>query len=289
MEISQIRNFVKIAETGQLTQAAKDMHISQPNMSSSIRSLESELGLLLFDRSGRNLTLNENGRQFYYYASHSLYFLEDGIEEMKKRRKVNSTNVTITVLAGTMILPYLLKRIYQAIPDTHISIINQGLEEHPALWDISLSASASAPNNTEQYALFHQSLALMVPETHVLAQRSSVSLQEIREESIITWPESLMMGKIIRQYFKHAEIDPHIVLETDDGTLTTRLVRAGIGVALAPARTPAPPQVCFIPISEPQCTRYIIAQSRSQRPIVKKVFECITSIPYHDFVNSESD
>lgn len=62
MEIQQLKNFVTIANCENLTKAAQKLHVSQPSLSRSLHALEDELGVLLFDRIGRNIVLNDAGR-----------------------------------------------------------------------------------------------------------------------------------------------------------------------------------------------------------------------------------
>ena len=69
MELLQLAYFYKIAHTPTLTQAAAELHISQPALSKLIRGLEDEFHIKFFDRRGRYIRLNENGEIFLKYAS----------------------------------------------------------------------------------------------------------------------------------------------------------------------------------------------------------------------------
>lgn len=285
MELSQIRNFIKVVESGKLTQAADELHISQPNLSTSIRLFEKELGVQLFDRSGRRLTLSKYGKILYPYASKALQFLGDGLEELRESTSVRNNEVSVSVLSGTMMLPRLLQTIHQKVPEAHISIIRQALNALPTNWDIALYSSVDKPVGANQVALMHQALCLMVPEDHPLSKASSVTLQDAAGESFITWPDSQMMGRIVRNFFLEARISPKIIIETDDGSLTTSLVHAGVGIAFAPERQNPPEGLHYLPITFPSCHRYIVAQCRTNRKIVRRVFKSITDINARDTID----
>ena len=68
MEIYPLLYFHTIADTGNLTRAAEQLHVSPPALSNSLKRLERDLGVELFDRVGRNLVLNRYGEAYLPYV-----------------------------------------------------------------------------------------------------------------------------------------------------------------------------------------------------------------------------
>ena len=83
MDVRQLKHFVALVETGTAHAAADDQHISQPGLSGSIKRLENQLGVSLFDRRGRSMVLNARGRDFYPHAKRTLEHLRLAQAELK--------------------------------------------------------------------------------------------------------------------------------------------------------------------------------------------------------------
>lgn len=83
MNISQLQYFCKLAELQHYTKAAEQLYITQPTLSNSIARLEEELGVPLFEKSGRNVRLTKYGKEFNKYATKALNALHEGSDILK--------------------------------------------------------------------------------------------------------------------------------------------------------------------------------------------------------------
>ena len=83
MNLSQLYYFRKLAELQHYAKAAKELYITQPSLSNSISSLEQELGVSLFQKTGRNIHLTKYGAEFLAYVNKGLEQIDKGIAIMK--------------------------------------------------------------------------------------------------------------------------------------------------------------------------------------------------------------
>ncbi len=88
MELTQLRQFIGIVENGSMLKASEILYVSQPALSNSLKSLEIELGVDLFERRGKKLILTNAGRSLYESAKRSIDILDAATQELSSKEKV---------------------------------------------------------------------------------------------------------------------------------------------------------------------------------------------------------
>ena len=88
MNLTTLKYFISVASLGgSITEVAKEAYVSQSAVSKTIKQLEEEIGVELFDREGRTIKLNQQGKLFYSYVSDSLNLLDRGIKAVQGSKK----------------------------------------------------------------------------------------------------------------------------------------------------------------------------------------------------------
>ena len=97
MNFDQLKSFVSVANTGSYSQAAKEQYISQPAISSQMKSLEEELGGTLFIKNGKKVGLSDRGREFYKYAMQMLSIEKDMLRTFQNNTETKYGRLDIAV------------------------------------------------------------------------------------------------------------------------------------------------------------------------------------------------
>lgn len=235
--LKQLEYFLALAKSSNMTKLSEDLFVSQTALSKSIARLESELGVKLFDRQGRNIVLNEYGKTFLQYVEPAVNSLSMGQQVLSDMRAESSMNVSLalasSILWGTLIGSFLSRN-----PECSISQrecrIDAIMERLPKL-DVDLIIAGSADFDSpllDSVKFISDSVRLYVPLGHHLADRKSIKLIEAKDENFICQPKHTGFSKFSNTLFQKAGFTPKIVAECDY-TLRRELLRNGTGVVLA--------------------------------------------------------
>jgi len=263
MEFRQLRSVVAIARNASFTKGAAALSVAQPALSQQIAALERELGVRLFDRTKRRVVLTEAGRAFAARAERILADLEAVTEEMT----AHAGGLRGRVVLGTSqsfaeyTLPKLLGRFHTEHPGVEIAV-REGMADEllVGLHDgkIDVFVGHLTPSNDAAVAEFRyeplseDELVLAVAGSHRLASRSSVSIDELRNESWIIYRPGSGITYRLNELARGAGFEPRVAFESVDSLTVRSLVAEGLGVALYPrmlGNTPGPyiAQLSFTP------------------------------------------
>ncbi len=264
MDLKRLRYFVAVAHTENISEAAEKLYISQPAVSKTIAILEEELGFPLFDRTGRKISLNINGRTFLKYAESSLHTLDEGI--FRITNEVTGKPICIRLQSNVSNDSFLINTLHdfrEKHPEVTFDIIkNYGKSRFMYDCHFYIHATGITLNRCESLPLFTEELYLGVPATHPLAKHSEISLEIVQDENFITLPETTSWYEEITGFCKQAGFTPKFLWICDANDLIIRLVAAGEGVAFLPAHSwgNIPDSIRMIRIRKPVCTRsYVIS------------------------------
>lgn len=242
MNLQQLYYFRTLAEVKHFTKASVKLMVAQPSLSHSINDLESELGISLFDRSNRQVTLTKYGQLFLEYVEQSLDILEEG--QIKLNDFISPEQGTVSLHYVSSIDPfisYLLARYFQDTgfqttfqlqQDTNIHIQNHLLSGEA---DLGLGMLYDEAVGLKTHKLGNHELTLLVCNDHPLAKQDSVDLRDINGENFIAYKTECSIRHLIDDILKSFQVRPRIVLETIHDTMIYGSVAANLGLALTPA------------------------------------------------------
>lgn len=119
MNLTTLKYFISVASLGSITEVAKEAYVSQSAVSKTIKQLEEEIGVELFDREGRTIKLNQQGKLFYSYVSDSLNLLDRGIKAVQGSNQ-SPLNVLFTVTSP--LISKIILRMQEVLPNISLNI-----------------------------------------------------------------------------------------------------------------------------------------------------------------------
>lgn len=189
MELLQLRYFLVLAESEHLSRSAEQLHISPPSLSMTIKKLENELGISLFDRNKNHLTLNDNGRTFYSHVRQSIHSLDLGVGMMRQNSKLQTIHIALTSSPVWIDMIFDFEQSHPNIPiEFQVASMDLILKEHNKKFDFYLGIIEDIVLSEYDFyqVLPSEKPVVLLPYDHPLAHRSSIELRELREENFIS-------------------------------------------------------------------------------------------------------
>ncbi len=242
MNLDHLRYFVKLAELRHYTRAAEQLCISQPSLSHAINQLETELGVPLFEKSGRNTSLTRFGEEFLECAQRSLSTLDTGIESLQRAAKGEGiVRLGFLRTLGVDYIPKLTSDFLAADPNSGVQfsfhsdlssgLIN-GLLRHR--FDLVFCSEPDPSLKLSATPVTTQRLVMIVPNGHPLAKRKSIDLADTLEYPAVWFAEGSGLRRVIDRMYEQIGGKPVSVIETEEDEVIAGLVAAGFGIAVVP-------------------------------------------------------
>ena len=248
MNLHHLRYFLAVARTGGFTPAARELHVTQPTVSSGVAELERTLGVRLFHREGRKTELTLEGRTLSTYALR----IEDLVDEAQDRVAAggplagDSFGFGAIDAAVIYLLPETLGRYTDEHPEIELSIqvAPSRYLADDLLANRSEFAVLSLPFEHPRLAtlpVMRDEMPLVVGAHHRFANRLWVRLEEVAQETLILFHPDSISRKIVDEHFAEAGLSPRVVMEMRSPEAMRKLVEAGVGVSFLPSIAVAEP------------------------------------------------
>ncbi len=231
-----------------MTQAAEALHVAQPSLSRSIALLEQELGVPLFERTGRRIRLNQYGEILLRNVEGILSDLERAKREITDLQGEAQGLVVLSVSHSSSgyLLPQLLSRFrkrypgiifqintYQDTPHGRFTVFRE-LEKGRMNLCLCSPVYEGVPS-TQWLPVLADEFVLAVPPDHQLATSKEIRFSEVANEPFICLQSETSFRDQTDALCKRAGFVPDIVIEVEDLSSVRDLVAAGCGVAIVPA------------------------------------------------------
>jgi DNA-binding transcriptional LysR family regulator len=238
MDSAYFREFVAVAYSGNFSEAAESLYISQSSLSKHIKKLEAELGTQLFTRTTRKVELNKFGHAFLPFAEQISATYADGFEMINSMLRVNTVNIGSV---PTMAQYDITDMIYQ------FSRNNKGFNMNITEAD-SIELAGRLNNGSVELAFMRETdefnpaferitladdyLVAVLPATHRLSRRESVSLSDLSGEDLVMIERSSMQYALCERKYRELGLEMNVLFSGHNiGNLADFIIK-GLAVAL---------------------------------------------------------
>ncbi len=232
MELRQLKYFVRIAETLNFSEASRTLYVTQSTLSQQIKSLEDELGSLLFQRDSHSVTLTESGQMLLPLARQTLMDASSCKEQIKDLQEMLTGELNIGVTYSfSPILTETVKNFMKEYPGVKVNIQYKNMEELMGLLrrrevDFVLSFKSNRPyDEIESHNLFEDKLSVIMRKDHALASKSSISIGDLTKHRLAFPAKGLQARNAIEKYIDLEASRLNVCLEINEANILLDIVQ----------------------------------------------------------------
>ncbi len=238
MDIRQIHYILTMANVGNMTQAARQLHISQSALSQTYKNLEKELGLVLFRKEGRNLILTEDGRFFCKRGQLLVEEMETFVHDLEARKQLSShiihyftdvvDNCDETMIQFQHYFPDVdFHRYYGSNQDAIHSLLTNEI-------DLALLLRHTSHPELASLKLIDEPVVVLLPPEHPLAAQDSLWISQLSGETLTIYQNAESLRDLFDEFFANGGAVIRKTLEVYDPFIQ---IQSGMGFIFMPQST----------------------------------------------------
>ncbi|MFZ5823427.1 MAG: LysR family transcriptional regulator [Bacillota bacterium] len=245
MELRQLQTFRAVAQSLSFTRAAEALSYAQSSVTGQIQALEEELGVRLFERLGKRITLTPPGEQLLWYTERLLKLADEAREAVARHDGEPSGPLLIgsPESLATYRLPPILQRFRQRYPQVQVTLrpgvcsdlmrqLSEGLLDL-----VFILQEPVQPPHLTVYPLRREPLQALAHPEHPLAARCGIDLADLQGESLLVTEQGCAYRELIEQEMERRSVRPASSLEFGSIEAIKQCIAADMGLAVLPAMT----------------------------------------------------
>jgi DNA-binding transcriptional LysR family regulator len=241
--LKPLRAFCQTVRLGSVSRAAEALFISQPAVSLQLQALERELGVVLFERSGRRLIPSREGQVLYELALPLVENL-DALTEQFRRKVAGMDAGELKIAANSTTILYLLPKIVEKFrklhPNVRLSLHNAISADGTDLLrndaaDLVVGSLLDVPADLSFDAVYRYDQVLITPPGHVLSGTAPLDLASIAAHPLILPPRRQVTWRLVDRVFQQQRVPYTVALEVGGWEVIKQYVAMGMGISIVPA------------------------------------------------------
>ena len=238
--IPQLIYFYTTASLESITLASEELHITQSALSRAISSLETDLGVELFERKGRNIKLNHQGEIVKLHANRIISQLEAMQNDHSESVMSDRQSISLMLDTSAALVMRLLGDFQKSHPEINVDVIQNSegsIKGESTASDLFLYSNMTPITNNNTVTLFEENVLLAIAADSPLAAKPEVNLTDFANTAFITLPVGRDLRVITEFYCHMAGFSPKIAIESDNPYMIREFVSSGMGVSFIPEIT----------------------------------------------------
>ena len=240
----QLRVFVEVAQQGSMARAAATLHLTPPAVSMQVKEVESQVGLALFERHGRQVSLSTAGEYFLVHAKRMLANLKDADDAMARFKRLDHGLLTIGIVStAKYFVPQMLARFHEEHPgiDVRLRVVGNR-EQLVALMqagEVDLSVMGRPPKEiaTRAEAFAAHPLVFVCPPAHPLLKIGHPPVSALAGYAFIVREHGSGTRTAMQAFFAEHRFEPRITMEMSSNETIKQAVMAGMGLSFLSLHT----------------------------------------------------
>ena len=237
MQIQQMRYVLAAAEKKSFSAAAKALFLSQPSLSQQILHLEKELGVSLFVRHSKSVSLTEAGEQFVTAARRILNEVDQLTENIKKYSILEAGTLRIGMLwiAGYLQLPRVITDYHQLFPLISYQLHVEGMLAARQLNAVFVIASDDLSDSEDFYChkIMEDHYVAVMSQANPLSGKDTLCIRDLDGADILMPAKESAFRKDIEQVFARFQAVPNVLCETSQSDIVMQLAAQNLAVGFA--------------------------------------------------------
>lgn len=233
MEFLQLLYFCDAAQTQSFSETAKKFNVPPASISQSVKRLETELGVSLFDRNANSIELNERGRAFYLQAKSGLDMLSEAKNKVTDNEVEGKINLLVITHAATV--NKAVCTFYKQYPKVNFTI------DHTKRWhydnyDLIITDNFPFKESYKRCYFMQEPIVAVIHKSHPLAKKDIIAPLDLKGERLMTLSQGSGTETLVTRICADAGFTHDLFLQTDDEYSMLNFVEEGLGIALLPKR-----------------------------------------------------
>lgn len=235
MNLTGLKYFVSVASLGSVTEAAKAAYISESAISKTIKQLENEIGVQLFDRQGRTIKLNQQGKIFYSYVSDSLRLLNNGITAVQSGKNMASEQMNVLFTVGSPLISPIALKMQRILPNISLNI-HQKNTFAKDLKQFDFIISSKKIDHFTAIPLLKEEL-LIGWKKNFLQNKHFLHTNELENYTFVGESNETELQTLVNNYLTQNNLKLNFKYQSDEPATVRQMIVAGLGVGFIPKIT----------------------------------------------------